>query len=157
MKPPLQTLVTTAAAFLHALDDYLGTLSAQAPASPEAASQPEAPNGGTAGPEPVEGKPKRKGRGPAAPKEPVNPALNVDVNRPNPALAGKAPEPVQPSDEEITVDSLRALFRPLITKENKGQAIKDALAKYDNCESIVNLDPKHYPAFKADIEALLGK
>lgn len=155
MKPPLHHLILASASFLRALGDYVTSLAGAMPASPEAAASPSP---SSEAPPAAEGeKPKRRGRGPAAPKETV-----AEPETPAPVGTAIASDVViAEGEEEITIDTLRALYAPLVRGDKdkgippQGQKVKDALKVYDGCESVVSLDPKHYAAFKADIEALL--
>lgn len=67
------------------------------------------------------------------------------------------PEKEKPAEEQPvtggkTIDDMRAFIEPLI-KATRGAEVKAVIKKY--APTLIQMDPKDYPAFEKDIEALL--
>jgi len=63
------------------------------------------------------------------------------------------PEPTKPAAPAgKTYEDMRALIQPLVVEQKRGAEVKAIVAKY--AVSLSQMDPKDYPAFEQDIEAL---
>jgi hypothetical protein len=91
------------------------------------------------------------------------PAADEDVDPPAKPKKGKAPvedadPPAKPKKgkkataEEITMEELRTIARPLV-KDGRGGEIKEMLEEFD-ATTITDLDEEHYAAVKEKLEEM---
>lgn len=135
----LQATVT----FLRAIAD---ALSGPSLASPEAAAAPEGP--ATPEPEapaPRRGRPKKDA---VATTDAVTPPSAEPVTEVKAQAVNEQPEP-------LTAEIIRNRWQDFIKVPGNSLKIKALFKPYD-CEAFSNMDPKHYPAFNADVTALLA-
>ena len=115
-------------------------------AAPAPTSEPAAPA------TPPTDKP-RRGRPPASekPPEPVK-----EPEQAAPATEEKKPEQAaSAATTETTIDDMRALVQPLVKcSPSRIGEVKRVIAKY--AETMIKMEPKDYPAFETDINALLA-